>query len=170
MVDFEKALEIIRERKPYVDQGLEYETSFMFSSKADEDHEGGYGHTALVVLKESGKIIPMYEFVLNGAGRIFREFDINDLVILQYKIEKMFEENYDSVYLKNPKAEGRRAFFKANGEVFCIDRVLSCLVIEHADSLECAERLTLEDGGLYYIGDYKDSREMFMDMLYEINN
>ena len=78
MVDFEKALKIIRERRPDVDQGVEYENGFMFSSKADEEYEGGYGHTALVVLKDSGKIIPMYEFSTNGAGELIREFDIND--------------------------------------------------------------------------------------------
>ena len=48
--------------------------------------------------------------------------------------------------------------------------MLGCLVIEHADSLEDAERLTLEDGGLYYYGDYNNSHEMLEDMLKEVND
>ena len=46
---------------------------------------------------------------------------MNDLLILKGEIEKLLEKEFDSLYLKNPKAEGRRAFIKTNGEVFCID-------------------------------------------------
>ena len=95
---------------------------------------------------------------------------MNDLLILKGEIEKLLEKEFDSLYLKNPKAEGRRAFIKTNGEVFCIDIIPGCLVIEHADSLEDAERLTLEDGGLYYYGDYNNSHEMLEDMLKEVND
>ena len=98
--------------------------------------------------------------------------ETEELQLFKSNIEERLKGIFESELIKNPFAKGRRAFHKKNGEVFCIDTLgrNGCLVIEHADSMEDAERLTLEDGGLYYIGDYKNEHECLQAMLSEIND
>jgi hypothetical protein len=77
-----------------------------------------------------------------------------------------------STLLKNPNANGRKAYIKKNGEVFCIDIIAdyNSLVIEHAESLSRAELLELEDGDLFNIDEYSNLKVLFDALIKEIND
>ena len=85
-------------------------------------------------------------------------------------IERLFEEKYEYVQFKNRHLKGEKLFVSKNGYAFHIDKITeyNCLVIEHSDSVEEAEKLMLEDGDLFYLDNYADDNELFAAMLNEV--
>ena len=75
MITYEEALKKAKELKPTIDNCTEYENGFVFACKDDDNYEGG-NHTPCVILKESGKAIPMPVFVMQGTGEELKSFDI----------------------------------------------------------------------------------------------
>ena len=78
MVTYEEARKKAVELKPNTDWCNEFENGYMFTALEDENYTGGYGHTPVVVLKETGEVIPMNEFVIQGTGELIKEAAIND--------------------------------------------------------------------------------------------
>ena len=69
MITFDQAYEKAQKRKPNIDNCTEYENSWVFGSTKDNQYEGGYGHTPVVILKEYGRIVSMPEFIAIGTGK-----------------------------------------------------------------------------------------------------
>ncbi len=60
-------------------------------------------------------------------------------------------------------------FIKPDGSVFDVDVILDfgCLVLEHADNMEDAELLLLEDGDRFYPENYENTDALFSAMCEE---
>lgn len=74
MITYEEALKLAKTKKPNTNNCTEYEDAYMFGSSEDEGYDGGSGHTACVILKETGVIVTMSEYILGGDKvRIIRD-------------------------------------------------------------------------------------------------
>ncbi|WP_028515154.1 hypothetical protein [Ruminococcus flavefaciens] len=77
MINYDEALEIAQKYKKNINICIEYEKGFAFGSSEDTGYEGGYGHTTVVILKETGKVTKMPEFVMNGTGKEIGQYQID---------------------------------------------------------------------------------------------
>ncbi len=68
MLTLEEAIKKVKEIRQNVDMCVEYENGYMFIAKEDSDYDGGYGHAPIVILKDTGKVVSMPQFILAGAG------------------------------------------------------------------------------------------------------
>ncbi len=75
MITYDEALKKAKELKPTIDNCTEYENGYVFGCKYDDNYEGG-NHTPCVILKENGKAVAMPYFVIQGAGKEIRSFDL----------------------------------------------------------------------------------------------
>ena len=77
MINYDEALEIAQKYKKNINRCIEYEKGYAFGSSDDDGYEGGYGHTTIVVLKDTGDVTRMPEFVVNGTGKEIGQFLID---------------------------------------------------------------------------------------------
>lgn len=78
MIAYEKAFEIAKTRRENIDRCFEYERGWSFSSKDDENYVGGYGHTAVNVVKADGRTyVTSYFLMIFNPGELLRGFDID---------------------------------------------------------------------------------------------
>lgn len=75
MTSYEEALAKARELKPDIDNCTEYEKGYVFGCHADDAYDGG-GHVPCVILKEDGRAVSFPLFLVQGAGKEIRAFDI----------------------------------------------------------------------------------------------
>lgn len=77
MITFEEAYKKAKDLKPNIDNCTEYKKGFIFGSHEDDDYEGGYGHTPVVILKKDGSSTDMPYFIGKiGTGRKIREIPL----------------------------------------------------------------------------------------------
>ena len=93
-----------------------------------------------------------------------------ELTNLKAELESLLSEKYKSVIFKNDKYKGEKMFIGHTGKAVHIDIIAGykCLVIEHAETAEEAERLTLEDGDLFYPEEFLSKNDLFKAMMNEI--
>ncbi len=68
MITYEDALVKAKDLKPVIDTFEEREDAYIFGCKADDDYEGGLGHSPIVILKDSGETLYMVEYVARTCG------------------------------------------------------------------------------------------------------
>ena len=71
-MNVEEALIIASKNRSDLNQVVEYANGYVFSNTDDINYTGGMGHSAVVVLKKTGKIIDMPHFVMSGTGKEIR--------------------------------------------------------------------------------------------------
>ena len=77
MITYEEALAIAKERKPNIDGCDEWDGGWVFGYSGDVDYQGGYGHTPVIIIKETGEIVNMMQFIMSGeAGDLRNSFKI----------------------------------------------------------------------------------------------
>ncbi len=72
MISFEDALAIVKPLKENVNTCIEYENGYTFGSTEDADSFGGWGHSPVVILKDSGRAVDMVTFIESGTGKELR--------------------------------------------------------------------------------------------------
>lgn len=74
MTDYRQAYETAAKLRPDIDYGTEFEKGWLFGARDDENWDGGAGHTPIIVLKDSGKVVNAPTFYMQiGPGKILRE-------------------------------------------------------------------------------------------------
>lgn len=76
MLTLEEAVRIGKEKKPNTDHCTEYENGYMFSSSEDDNYDGGYGHTPIVVRKSDGSVTNFNAFTIEGTGDYLTEHEV----------------------------------------------------------------------------------------------
>ena len=79
MVTTDKAIEIAKKVRGNLDQIVEYESGYVFSSKSDEGYIGGLDHSPVVVLKQDGRLVDMASFMFSGPGKEILRADIGNI-------------------------------------------------------------------------------------------
>lgn len=74
MVTYEEAYKKAVELRPDIDYYTEFEKGWLFGARADEEYDGGAGHTPVIIVKASGKVVnaPTFYMVI-GPGKILQE-------------------------------------------------------------------------------------------------
>lgn len=72
MISFDDALAIVNPLKENVNTCIEYENGYTFGSTEDSDCFGGWGHSPIVILKDSGRAVDMVTFIESGPGSEIR--------------------------------------------------------------------------------------------------
>lgn len=74
MVPYEEAYKKAAELRPDIDYFTEFERGWLFGARKDEDFIGGAGHTPVIVVKDSGKIVNAPTFYMQiKPGEILQE-------------------------------------------------------------------------------------------------
>ena len=76
MITYEEALELARTRRDDLTQVFEYEKAYIFSNPEDSNYIGGYDHSPVVILKETGNFSNMVELVNSDPGKEYGMRDI----------------------------------------------------------------------------------------------
>ena len=77
MISYEEALQKARAWKSDIDGCTEYEHAYVFGCSKDDNYIGGYGHTPVVIIKETGERTIMPEFVvMYGDDKEIRSFEL----------------------------------------------------------------------------------------------
>jgi hypothetical protein len=95
-----------------------------------------------------------------------------ELLDLKAELESILSERFESNVFSNENYKGEKMFVTKPGKAVHIDLIpeYKSLVIEHADTVEAANRLTLEDGDLFCPSDFKSKEDLFEAMLNEIED
>ncbi len=76
MITYEEALKKAKEKKPDIDNCVEYENGYVFGCHDDDNYTGG-GHVPCVIVKETGDAVSMPVFITTvGSGEQVRSFDL----------------------------------------------------------------------------------------------
>lgn len=77
MVSYNEALSCAKLHKGNIDNCTEYENAYVFGCTDDDNYIGGAGHTPVVVWKKSGRVTDLPELLINGGGKLLREFEVD---------------------------------------------------------------------------------------------
>lgn len=74
MITFEEAVQKAKELKPNIDGGTEWENGWVFSNLKEAGNIGG--PSPVVILKKNGEAVNMPEFIIEGSGKMIKDFDL----------------------------------------------------------------------------------------------
>lgn len=66
MITYEEAVKIAKEYRPEIDNGMEDNNAYIFGCRSDE---GKVGPQPVVVMKDTGEVMLMPEYVASGKSR-----------------------------------------------------------------------------------------------------
>ena len=69
MISFEDAVKIAKQYKKNANTCIEYERGYSFGSTEDNDFVGGYGHEAIGIMKDDGRVLYMHSFIDADPGK-----------------------------------------------------------------------------------------------------